>query len=112
MVSEPIALTQIGVSNIADILPGTAVLIEPGSKSQFRQIMERKSYTLDNMRFPRAPKAICLENADEDGEVSDFKVGVFCGQYKTELPRDSCEQSRSRKRKTAVTADKAGLMTQ
>ncbi|KAJ6785973.1 hypothetical protein PWT90_09032 [Aphanocladium album] len=47
MASESVALTQLGFTNIVDILPGQAVFIEKGGKPQFRQIVEMKSYTPD-----------------------------------------------------------------
>lgn len=47
LASESIALRQLGFSQIVDILPGQAVFIEKGGIAQFRQIVERKSYTPD-----------------------------------------------------------------
>jgi amidophosphoribosyltransferase len=55
-------------------------------------------------------KAACLEAADEDSEVKDFEVGVFCGKYKTEVPPDYFEQPRSKKSKTTATTDKVTLV--
>lgn len=48
MASESIALTQLGFGDIIDILPGQAVFIEKGGVPQFRQIVEKKSYTPDS----------------------------------------------------------------
>lgn len=47
MASESIALTQLGFTDIVDILPGQAVFIQKGGKPQFRQIVEPKSYSPD-----------------------------------------------------------------
>ncbi|KAJ4318723.1 amidophosphoribosyltransferase [Fusarium piperis] len=47
MASESVALTQLGFTNIVDILPGQAVFIQKGGHPQFRQIVEIKSYTPD-----------------------------------------------------------------
>ncbi|KAJ4217105.1 amidophosphoribosyltransferase [Fusarium solani] len=47
MASESVALTQLGFTNIVDILPGQAVFIQKGGHPQFRQIVEMKSYTPD-----------------------------------------------------------------
>ena len=40
-------MKQLGFGNIVDILPGQAVFIQKGGKVEFRQIVERKSYTPD-----------------------------------------------------------------
>lgn len=47
LASESVALKQLGFGNIVDILPGQAVFIQKGGKVEFRQIVERKSYTPD-----------------------------------------------------------------
>ncbi|KAK2610828.1 hypothetical protein N8I77_004226 [Diaporthe amygdali] len=47
LASESVALKQLGFGNIVDILPGQAVFIQKGGKIEFRQIVERKSYTPD-----------------------------------------------------------------
>jgi amidophosphoribosyltransferase len=44
-------LTQLGFNQIIDILPGQAVFIQKGGVPQFRQIVERKSYTPDIFEF-------------------------------------------------------------
>jgi amidophosphoribosyltransferase len=51
MASESVALKQLGFSNIVDVLPGQAVFIEKGGAPQFRQIVERKSYTPDCFEY-------------------------------------------------------------
>jgi amidophosphoribosyltransferase len=56
-------------------------------------------------------KAACVEAADGKSQVRDFEVGVFCGQYKSQVPEDYFERSRqlhcnNKKRKsTAVTGE-------
>lgn len=47
LASESVALKQLGFGNIVDILPGQAVFIQKGGKVEFRQIVERRSYTPD-----------------------------------------------------------------
>ncbi|RDA89779.1 hypothetical protein CP533_4688 [Ophiocordyceps camponoti-saundersi (nom. inval.)] len=51
MASESIALTQLGFGDITDVLPGQAVFIQKGGAPQFRQIVERKSYTPDIFEY-------------------------------------------------------------
>lgn len=40
-------MTQLGFSNIVDILPGQAVFIRKGGSPEFRQIVPKKTYTPD-----------------------------------------------------------------
>ncbi|KAH7324608.1 amidophosphoribosyltransferase [Stachybotrys elegans] len=51
MASESVALTQLGYSNIVDILPGQAVFCQKGGGIQFCQVVEPKSYTPDVWEF-------------------------------------------------------------
>ncbi|RCI12081.1 hypothetical protein L249_0088 [Ophiocordyceps polyrhachis-furcata BCC 54312] len=51
MASESIALTQLGFGDMIDVLPGQAVFIQKGGAPQFRQIVERKSYTPDIFEY-------------------------------------------------------------
>jgi amidophosphoribosyltransferase len=45
-------------------------------------------------------KAACTEAADEESQVRDFEVGVFCGQYRSPLPADYLERSSRLYKKT------------
>lgn len=47
MASESVALTQLGFTNIIDIKPGEAVFIQKGGVPEFRQIVDKTSYTPD-----------------------------------------------------------------
>ncbi|KAK4219517.1 phosphoribosyltransferase-like protein [Rhypophila decipiens] len=52
-------------------------------------------------------KAACTE-ASDNGEITDFEIGVFCGKYKTEVPEGYFEhlsENRGKKRKIAAAAD-------
>jgi amidophosphoribosyltransferase len=37
-------------------------------------------------------KASCMEVADSESKVTDFEVGVFSGQYQTDVPRSYFEK--------------------
>lgn len=51
MASESVALSQNGFSNIKDILPGQAVIIEKGKAPQFAQVCEQRGYTPDIFEY-------------------------------------------------------------
>ncbi|KAF4124256.1 amidophosphoribosyltransferase, partial [Geosmithia morbida] len=51
MASESVALKQLGFGNIIDILPGQAVFIQKNGHPEFRQIVERRSYTPDCFEY-------------------------------------------------------------
>ncbi|KAL1840485.1 hypothetical protein VTJ49DRAFT_437 [Mycothermus thermophilus] len=56
-------------------------------------------------------KAACMEAAPADTKVTDFEVGVFCGEYKTPVPDgyfDLLNEVRGKKRKMAEAAAPAG----
>ncbi|KAL2268708.1 hypothetical protein VTJ83DRAFT_3554 [Remersonia thermophila] len=58
-------------------------------------------------------KAACMEAAPADTKVTDFEVGVFCGEYKTPVPDGYFElltQMRGKKRKMAEAAAPAGTV--
>ncbi len=55
-------------------------------------------------------KDACIEAAEGDRKVTDFEVGVFCGKYKTEVPKGYFQSHSHRfaggkKRKNAFTED-------
>ncbi|TQV96957.1 amidophosphoribosyltransferase [Cordyceps javanica] len=54
-------------------------------------------------------KAACIEAADGKTQVTDFEVGVFCGQYKTPVPDEYFERTSrlyaNKKRKSPHTAE-------
>lgn len=51
MASESVALSQNGYSNIRDILPGQAVIIERGKKPVFHQVELQKAYAPDIFEY-------------------------------------------------------------
>lgn len=51
MASESVALSQNGYSNIRDIRPGQAVIIERGREPVFHQVVEQRAYTPDIFEY-------------------------------------------------------------